>query len=92
MISLEVPFPGLQIKPTMYKEHEDERGTITAAASSTDFLHGPQARLSLQTLDSKFQLHRDQLGSLPPGSPGHTEGLCGHPSLVGWDGELGGQF
>lgn len=92
MISLEVPFPGLQIKPTMYKEHEDERRTITAAASSTDFLHGPQARLSLQTLDSKFQLHRDQLGSLPPGSPGHTEGLCGHPSLVGWDGELGGQF
>lgn len=73
--SLEVPFSGLQIKPTMHKEHEDEGRANTAAAGSTDFLHDPQARPSLQILDSKSQLHRDQLGSLPPGSPGHTEGL-----------------
>lgn len=74
--SLEVPFSGLQIESTTYKEHEDEGRTNRAAASSTEFLSVPQARLSLQTLDSKSQLHRDQLGSLPPGSPGHTEGLC----------------
>lgn len=73
--SLEVPFSGLQIKPTMHKEHEDEGRTNTAATSSTDFLRGSQAKLSLQILDSKSQLHRDQLGSLPPGSPGRTEGL-----------------
>lgn len=80
--SLEIPFSGLQIKPTMYKEREDEGRTHTAAASSTDFLHGPQARLSLQTLDSKSQLHRDQLSSLPPESPGHTEGL--HVDIQAW--------
>lgn len=90
MNSLQVPFSGLQIKPTTYKEHEDEGGTNTATASSTDFLCGPQARLSLQSLDSKSQLHRDQLGSVPPGRPGHA--VCGHPSLAGWDGGLWDQF
>lgn len=82
MNSLEVPSSGLQIKPTMHKEHEDKRRTNTAAATSTDLLRGPQAGLSLQTLDSKSQLHRDQLGSLPLGSPGHTEGL--HVNIQAW--------
>lgn len=80
MNSLEVPFSGLQIKLTTYKE--DEGRTNTAAASSTDFVRGPQARLSLQIWDSKSQLRRDQLGSLLPESPGHIGGL--HVDIQAW--------
>lgn len=66
---------GCRSNPQCTKNMKMREEQIQLLPGSTDFLRDPQARPSLQILDSKSQLHRDQLGSLPPGSPGHTEGL-----------------